>query len=249
MGAVIGQPHTTGFQFVLLRGVRRTQFVIADCEDGYLLAVVDDVSTVNISFPELEQPAEKQNLLDYNRRPLPDLSSLFTGESKEQAFLLTTTFYDPAAAFSIATARVLKQRLGDRLRMPLTPTAPGAIVRVASDEILRELQGQGETHIGQVLNHEAVPLKLRAEELLRKHCAVYGMTGAGKSNGLKVLLRSLVPWTLEATSTEDHETDSTRIVVIDTHREYAKVGPQIHPSCQVGVTFGLLFSAAATFLP
>ncbi|MHB8618975.1 MAG: helicase HerA domain-containing protein [Chloroflexota bacterium] len=234
VGAVIGRPNTAGFQFVLLRGVRRSQFVVAECEDGYLLATIDDISTINVSFPELEQPAEKLNSTGYNRRPLPDLSTLFTGESKEQAFLMTTTFYDPAAAFSTATAHVLKQRISGRLRMPLTPTAPGAIVRLASDEILCELQGDGEIEIGQVLNHGSVPLRMKAEELVQKHCAVYGMTGAGKSNGLKVLLRALVPWTLTAVdANNDTPGQTTRVVVIDSHGEYVKVGPQIHESCRV----------------
>ncbi len=236
VGAVIGQPGTMEFQFVLLRGVRRTEYVVADCEDGYLLGKVEEINTLNVSFPELDQPAASQNSTGYVRRPLPDLRSIFAGESKEQAFLLTTTFYDPASAFSIATVRVLKQRLGERLRMPLTPTAPGAVVRKASNELLLELEGDGEVVAGVVFNHEAVPVKLKAKELLSKHCAVYGMTGSGKSNGLKVLLRELSAFN-DRLGGDDGEREpalaGTRIIVVDTHGEYASARQSIHPESRL----------------
>jgi len=58
------------------------------------------------------------------------------------------------------------------------------------------------------------PFSLRTQELLTKHTAVLGMTGAGKSNAVKVLLRNLLR--LE----EFHD---LRVVVIDTHGEYAAV--------------------------
>jgi len=88
---------------------------------------VEELRTINVSFPGMQQPAGPRNSAGYNREPLPDLRTLFAGESKEQGFLKLTTFFDPAAAFSMAQVRVLKQRVEGQLKMPLVPTAPGGI--------------------------------------------------------------------------------------------------------------------------
>src|ERR1051326_6554277 len=101
--------------------------------------------------------------------------------------------------------------------MPLVPTAPGAIVQQPDDDWLVSLQGEGELEIGRALNHESVPVRLRASELLCRHCAVYGMTGAGKSNGLKVLLRSLLEWTRNLANDGRTASSDMRVIVVDTH--------------------------------
>jgi DNA helicase HerA-like ATPase len=226
-GVAIGEPTTTQFDVIMVRPVKRSQYVVAECEGGSLLGKVDEIRTINVSFPDLEQPAAPRNSTGYNREPLPDLRTLFAGESKEQGFLKLTTFFDPASAFSIARVRVLKQRVGGQLRMPLVPTAPGAIVQLPDDDWLLSLQGEGELEIGRALNHETVPVRLRASELLRRHCAVYGMTGAGKSNGLKVLLRSLITWVRQGASNGSRQPVDLRVMVIDTHGEYASSGTSI----------------------
>src|SRR5712692_5464872 len=128
VGVVIGEPRTTQFDVIMVRPVKRSQYVVAECEGGSLLGNVEEIRTINVSFPGLQQPAAPRNSTGYNREPLPDLRSLFTGESKEQGFLKLTTFFDPAAAFNVAHVRVLKQRISNQLRMALVPTAPGAIV-------------------------------------------------------------------------------------------------------------------------
>jgi DNA helicase HerA-like ATPase len=228
VGVVIGEPTTTQFDVIVVRPVKRSQYVVAECQGGSLLGKVDDIRTINVSFPGLEQAASPRNSTGYNREPLPDLRSLFAGESKEQGFLKLTTFFDPAAAFSIAGVRVLKQRVARELRMPLVPTAPGAIVQQPDDEWLTSLQGDGELEIGRALNHESVPVRLRAAELLRRHCAIYGMTGTGKSNGLKVLLRSLLAWVGTSHDGRSPAPD-LRVIVIDTHGEYAPVATTLDP--------------------
>lgn len=230
VGVAIGEPTTSQFDVVMVRPVKRSQYIVAECEGGPLLGKIDEIRTINVSFPGLAQAAEPRNSTGYNREPLPDLRSLFTGESKEQGFLKLTTFFDPAAAFNVATVRVLKQRVGDQLKMALVPTAPGAIVQQPTDDWLLSLQGQGEIEIGRALNHETVPVSLRAEELLRRHCAVYGMTGAGKSNGLKVLLRSLLTWLKKAPTEAER---NIRVIVVDTHGEYAAVADQIDPEARL----------------
>jgi DNA helicase HerA-like ATPase len=223
VGVVIGEPTTSQFDVIVVRPVKRSQYVVAECEGGSLLGKVEEVRTINVSFPGLQQPAAARNSTGYNREPLPDLRSLFTGESKEQGFLKLTTFFDPAAAFNVAHVRVLKQRIDNQLRMALVPTAPGAIVQEPADDWLLSLQGNGELEIGRALNHEAVPVKLRAAELLRRHCAIYGMTGAGKSNGLKVLLRSLLAWVRQQGENGQVPRADLRVIVIDTHGEYSLI--------------------------
>jgi hypothetical protein len=232
VGVAIGEPTTSQFDVIKVRPVKRSQYVIAECEGGNLLGKVDEIRTINVSFPGLTQPAAPRNSTGYNREPLPDLRSLFAGESKEQGFLKLTTFFDPAAAFSVASVRVLKQRVGPELRMPLVPTAPGAIVQQPDDDWLLALQGEGELEIGSALNHPSVPVRLRAFELLRRHCAIYGMTGAGKSNGLKVLLRSLVGWVRQGGNNGRTEPLGLRIIVVDTHGEYASLGTSIDPGAR-----------------
>jgi DNA helicase HerA-like ATPase len=55
------------------------------------------------------------------------------------------------------------------------------------------------------------------------------MTGAGKSNGLKVLLRSLVGWVRQGGTNGRFEPVGLRIIVVDTHGEYAPLGTAIDP--------------------
>lgn len=230
VGVVIGEPTTGRFDVVMVRPVKRSQYVVAECEGGPLLGKIEEIRTINVSFPGLERPAAWQNSAGFNREPLPDLRALFTGESKEEGFLKLTTFFDPAAAFNMASVRVLHQRIDGRLRMALVPTGPGAIVQQPTDDWLLSLQGQGEIEIGRALNHETVPVSLRAEEILRRHCAVYGMTGAGKSNGLKLLLRSLMTWLKKAPA---EPAANVRVIVIDTHGEYAASADQIDPDVRL----------------
>lgn len=230
VGVVIGEPTTSRLEVVMVRPVKRSQYVVAECDSGPLLGKIEEIRTINVSFPGLERAAGSQNSTGFNREPLPDLRALFTGESKEEGFLKLTTFFDPAAAFNVASVRVLNQRVEGRLKMALVPTAPGAIVQQPTDDWLLSLQGQGEIQIGRALNHETVPVSLRAEELLRRHCAVYGMTGAGKSNGLKVLLRSLLTWLKKELAEAGRD---LRVIVIDTHGEYAVSAANLDPDTRI----------------
>ncbi len=163
------------------------------------------------------------------------IASFFSHPSKEHGFLVAKTFFEPESVFRIAKVGVLKHQVavdrplgGDlpaegepdagradpekRLIAPSVPVAPGSDVERAGDELLAELLGEGELELGAVLHHPHVPVRLRTRELLTKHTAVLGMTGAGKSNAVKVLLRNLLR--LE-------EFQDLRVAVIDTHGEYA----------------------------
>jgi energy-coupling factor transporter ATP-binding protein EcfA2 len=82
--------------------------------------------------------------------------------------------------------------------------------------------GDGDLRLGRMQHHEDVGVWLRTEEILTKHLAVLGMTGSGKSNALKHLLRELSP-----------SKNDLRVFVIDTHGEYAAEAANIDPGYQV----------------
>lgn len=55
------------------------------------------------------------------------------------------------------------------------------------------------------------------------------MTGAGKSNGLKVLLRSLLAWLRNSNQDDQSTVVNLRVIVVDTHGEYAPIAGDIDP--------------------
>jgi DNA helicase HerA-like ATPase len=96
------------------------------------------------------------------------------------------------------------------------PIAPGANVSRPSSLLLRKLLGDGDLRLGRMRHHPEVGVWVRSAEILTKHLAVLGMTGSGKSNGVKHLLRELAP-----------AVRGLRVFVVDTHGEYAAVGDEI----------------------
>jgi hypothetical protein len=87
----------------------------------------------------------------------------------------------------------------------------------------RQLLGDGDVELGTMLHHPDVPVALRSAEF-SKHLAVLGMTGSGKSNAIKVLLHRLSNGPLR---------EALRVVVIDTHGEYAPVAQMISSSARI----------------
>jgi uncharacterized protein len=89
----------------------------------------------------------------------------------------------------------------------------GDSVRLTTPEELRLLVEAPEANrivIGHLLQDSSVPVFVRVEEMLRKHFAVFGATGVGKSNGVALILRGL----LEARP-------ELRILLFDPHNEYS----------------------------
>ncbi len=124
----------------------------------------------------------------------------------------------------IVRVEVLKHYERVRLVSPTVPTAPGSDVSRASPELLRQLLGDGDVWLGTVQHHPDVPVALRSAELLSMHLAVLAMTGSGKSNAIKVLLRGLVDGPLGK---------GLRLVVIDTHGEYTSAARMIAPAARI----------------
>ena len=112
---------------------------------------------------------------------------------------------------------MLKHYVGGRLLAPAEPVAPGSDVSRASPELLRQLLGDGDIELGTMLHHLDVPIALRSAQFL-KHLAALGMTGSGKSNAIKVHLYRLSHGPVR---------EALRVVVFDTHDEYAPVAQTI----------------------
>jgi phosphatidylserine/phosphatidylglycerophosphate/cardiolipin synthase-like enzyme len=55
VGVVIGEPVTATFDVVMVRPVKRSQYVVAECIGAPLLGKVKEIRTINVSFPGLEQ--------------------------------------------------------------------------------------------------------------------------------------------------------------------------------------------------
>jgi len=155
---------------------------------------------------------------------VPDLQSPFSRPSKEHGFLVTKAFVGPESVFRIARVEVLKHYQQGRLVSPTVPTAPGSDVLRASPQLLRQLLGEGDVRLGTLQQHPDVPVALRSDKLLSMHLAVLGMTGSGESVTIKVLLHGLA---------HDPMGKNLRLVVIDTHGEYASAARRIAPVARI----------------
>ena len=95
----------------------------------------------------------------------------------------------------------------------------GDAAHLAIEEDIRriyDIQGQGHVTIGTLSSAESIPAKIAVNELVTRHSAVLGSTGAGKSTTIASLLRALT-----ASDQEDDGYPSARILVLDVHGEYA----------------------------
>jgi hypothetical protein len=230
VGITMDFPTVLGFGFVAIRDVRIGEYVT--CKDSVGRSVIGriaELTAYNRSFPRMNQtmwltqgfPASGDRRSSVE---VPDLQSLFSQPSKEQGFLVTKTFFEPESVFHIARVEVLKCKANDRLGAPTVPVVPGADVLHAPSDMLSKLLGNGDVILGTVLHHPDVTVALRGDEILSKHLAVLGMTGSGKSNAIKVLIRSLIA---------QQEYENLRVVVLDTHHEYVPLASGISSNTTV----------------
>jgi Helicase HerA, central domain len=229
IGIAMDFPTVHRFSFVAIRDVRLGEYATAeDTAGNVILGRICEVTAYNRSFPQLNESIwltqGYSGAGGAGRVEVPDLQSLFSRPSKEHGFLVTKAFVEPESVFRIARVEVLKHYEGGRLVSPTVPTAPGSDVSRASPQLLRQLLGEGDVRLGTVQHHPDVPVALRSTELFSKHLAVLGMTGSGKSNAIKVLLHGLV-----------HRPSGRglRLVVIDTHGEYASAAGMIAPAARI----------------
>ncbi len=228
IGIAMDFPTVRQFSFVAIRDVRLGEYATAhDTAGNVVLGRISEVTAYNPSFPQMNESMwitqGYSGTGGSSRVEVPDLQSLFSHPSKEHGFLVTKTFFEPESVFRIARVEVLKHYVAGRLLSPTVPVAPGSDVSHASPELLRQLLGDGDVELGTMLHHPDVPVALRSAEF-SKHLAVLGMTGSGKSNAIKVLLHRLSNGPL---------CEALRVVVIDTHGEYAPVAQMISPSARI----------------
>lgn len=91
------------------------------------------------------------------------------------------------------------------------PTLGSAVVAVSSDEleIVFDLANPHTIEVGHLQQNGSIAACVNVDELVSKHFAIVGGTGAGKSSGLALILRKIT----EARG-------DLRILLIDAHNEY-----------------------------
>lgn len=215
LGVVMDYPSVREFRFVAVQDVAAGQLVAASEGDGRtVVGEVVELTAYNQSFPQMTQ--EMFLTQGYAGAPpqrvtVPDIPSLFSHPVKDQGFLVAKTYFRPESAFRIARVRVLRALEGGRPVASAVPVAPGSDVSIPAPGLLRRLLGDGDVRLGRMQHHLEVGVWLRSGEILTKHLAVLGMTGSGKSNAVKHLLREL-----------REASPELRIFVVDTHGEYVE---------------------------
>jgi len=91
------------------------------------------------------------------------------------------------------------------------PTLGSAVVPVGNDElrIIFDLANPQTIEIGRLQHNGSIPAYVNVDEIVRKHFAIIGSTGAGKSTGLAVILRKIMA-----------ARSDLRVLLIDAHNEY-----------------------------
>jgi uncharacterized protein len=223
VGVVMDFPTVEEFRFVAVADVAAGQLVAASGAEGMrIVGEIVELTTYNQSFPQMtEEMFLTQGFGGTGQRrvQLPDIPTLFSHPVKDRGFLVAKTFFQPESAFQIARVRVLRQLREGEPVSAVQPIAPGANVSRPASPLLRKLLGDGDLRLGRMQHHPEVGVWVRSNEILTKHLAVLGMTGSGKSNGVKHLLRELAPSTM-----------GLKVFVVDTHGEYAAVAADIDQS-------------------
>ncbi|RDI75570.1 protein of unknown function DUF87 [Gaiella occulta] len=219
LGVVMDFPSVRELRFVAVREVSVGQLVVAsDAAETTVVGEIRELTAYNESFPQMtEEMFLSQGLggAPPRRINVPDIPSLFSHPVKDHGFLVAKTFFRPESAFTIARVRVLRRVRGGRGGTATVPVPPGSDVRAPSAALLRRLLGDGDVRLGRLAGHAEVGVWLRSDEILSKHLAVLGMTGSGKSNAVKHVLRTLAA------------RGGLRVFVVDTHGEYATAAATI----------------------
>lgn len=95
----------------------------------------------------------------------------------------------------------------------------GDSVHLATEDDLRRIydtRNQGHVTIGTLASAESISAKIALNELLTRHSAVLGSTGAGKSTTVASLLRSIT-----APQHDGAQYPSARVLMLDIHGEYS----------------------------
>lgn len=147
------------------------------------------------------------------RSQAPGVETLFSHPSKTHAYLMAQTFVRASATYHLAEVTVIRSVTPDGAFAPsVGAVEPGEVVTTSPDELLdRLISGTDGTRleIGHLPANPTVRVSLDTDRLLTLHTAVLGMTGAGKSNAVRVLIERLRA-----------AVGDLRVVIVDTHGEY-----------------------------
>ena len=222
LGMVLDASVYDMFRFATIREVYCGQFVeVIDPSGRTVIGQVNGVTAYNPSCPREAEDIMHINPSGYvppAGEGMPTVRELFSRADKEEGLLLALTYIREQKIYHIASVKVLKQGTIDNLSLPLIPVAPGEIVRIARKELLCSMLGTEGLPVGRVINHPEVEVKINPLAVLTGHMAVLGMTGSGKSNGLKVFIRNLAACAVQ---------NDIRIVVIDHHGEYRPIAASL----------------------
>ena len=185
-------PNTGGFSFVVSdNSVRRGQFVVAETENGRLVASVSDIFRANRYFDRPE------SVFEYERRP------------SESSF----GDHFPASEweYTVAQCSALGLFENGALRRNSFPPSPGAKVFEADEDLLKKVLQFDDRglFVGKLLQH-GVDARLSMTRLFQKHLAILAMSGAGKSVLASVLIEELLK----------REKPGLACLVFDVHGEY-----------------------------
>ncbi|MHA1596929.1 MAG: helicase HerA domain-containing protein [Candidatus Asgardarchaeia archaeon] len=78
--------------------------------------------------------------------------------------------------------------------IPKTPPPPGAVIKRADDDTLRRIfsfEGRGIT-IGRLISHPNVEVQIDVNKMVSRHLAILAITGAGKSNAVKIIVDEIM---------------------------------------------------------
>lgn len=88
-------------------------------------------------------------------------------------------------------------------------------IRGADLEAVHDLGGRGGVEIGTLSQDDSIKATVCIEDMLKRHFAVLGTTGVGKSSAVTMLVRKAV-----------QERPKLRVLILDPHNEYARAFPE-----------------------
>ena len=208
-------PSQNKFSFVVTEDgrrmpVRQGQFVEVETEEGRVMAFVTNLVKTNRYFMRAESVRE------YERGGRP-LTAIFPADRWE---------------YLIAEARALGVQSENGLERTTFPPSPGQKVHDADSESLISFLGlnpEGGLVMGKLKHHD-LPVKLDITRLLRKHVAILGMSGSGKSFGTHVVIEELLD--------RSPELGRVGVIVLDVHGEYVGLAESPEYSGRVSVVKG-----------
>ncbi len=133
--------------------------------------------------------------------------------------LITLTKEAGYAHLRSGNIEILKEiKNGDVLSFNRVAVPTAALIRSARVELLEELFCRGVEPVATMVANPDVKVGVDFKEVLSKHMAVFGTTGSGKSYFVKRFIAKFYRWLKGV---------GGRIIVLDTHDEYALDNPDV----------------------